>query len=86
MVATELKTWGFLTASLLLFLLICGLAALGLFTRPRRWSELAGPMAASSIGLFYPKPRIQALFAQEGCDFQAVAKLGNIKTRSAVLK
>ena len=35
MVVTELKAWVFLTASLMLLLLIRGLAALGLFTRPR---------------------------------------------------
>jgi len=38
MVAAELRAWVFLTASLMLLPVIWGLAALGLFTRPRRWS------------------------------------------------
>jgi len=37
--ATELKAWFFLIISLLLLLMICSVAALGLFTRPTRWSE-----------------------------------------------
>jgi hypothetical protein len=36
---SELKAWFFLAASLLLLLFICGLAMLGLLTRPLRWSE-----------------------------------------------
>lgn len=41
--ATELKAWFFLIISLLLLLIICGVAALGLFTRPTRWSERPSP-------------------------------------------
>ena len=36
---TELKAWVFLAASFLLLLCICGLAMVGLLTRPTRWSE-----------------------------------------------
>ena len=39
MVLNELKAWVFLIGNLLLLLLICGLAALGLSTRPQRWGE-----------------------------------------------
>ncbi len=42
--ATELKAWFFLIISLLLLLMICSVAALGLFTRPTRWSERAMPL------------------------------------------
>jgi len=35
----DIKGWLFLVASLLLLALICGLATLGLLTRPARWSE-----------------------------------------------
>ncbi len=35
MVVNEVNAWVFLIASLMLLLLICGLAALGLFTRDR---------------------------------------------------
>ena len=45
MVAPELKAWAFLIASLMLLLLICGVAAVGLFTRPGRWSERFEPVA-----------------------------------------
>ena len=38
------KAWFFSIASLVLLLVICGVAALGLFTRPRRWSERSGPV------------------------------------------
>ena len=46
MIVTELKAWVFFIASLTLLLLICGLAALGLFTRPRRWSDRSEAVAA----------------------------------------
>ena len=36
---TELKAWFFLGMSVVLLLFICGLAMLGLLTRPMRWSE-----------------------------------------------
>jgi hypothetical protein len=36
---TELKAWFFLAAGFLLLLCICGLAMLGVLTRPMRWSE-----------------------------------------------
>jgi len=36
---SELKAWFFLAASFLLLLLICGLAMVGILTRPMRWSE-----------------------------------------------
>lgn len=35
----EMKAWFFLVASVALLLVICGLATLGLLTRPVRWSE-----------------------------------------------
>ena len=38
---TELKAWFFLAASFVMLLVICGLAMLGLLTRPMRWSERA---------------------------------------------
>jgi hypothetical protein len=38
---TELKGWFFLAASLLLLVFICGLAMVGVLTRPMRWSERA---------------------------------------------
>ena len=38
---TELKAWFFLIASFVLLVCICGLAMLGLLTRPMRWSERA---------------------------------------------
>jgi hypothetical protein len=38
---TELKAWVFLIASFVLLVCICGLAMLGLLTRPMRWSERA---------------------------------------------
>ncbi len=44
--ATELKAWFFLIISLLLLLIICSVAALGLFTRPKRWSERPSPATA----------------------------------------
>lgn len=37
--ASELKGWLFLLASLFLLMLICGLAMLGILTRPVRWTE-----------------------------------------------
>jgi hypothetical protein len=41
--ATELKPWLFLIISLLLLLIICSVAALGLFTRPTRWKRANDP-------------------------------------------
>ena len=38
---TELKAWFFLATSFILLVCICGLAMLGLLTRPVRWSERA---------------------------------------------
>ena len=38
---SDLKAWLFLAASFLLLLLICGLAMVGVLTRPMRWSERA---------------------------------------------
>jgi hypothetical protein len=38
---TELKAWFFLAASFVLLLVICGLAMVGVLTRPLRWSERA---------------------------------------------
>ena len=38
----EMKGWLFLMASLLLLWVICGLAMLGLLTRPARWVEREG--------------------------------------------
>lgn len=35
----EIKGWFFLAASMLLLLVICGLAMIGLLTRPVRWAE-----------------------------------------------
>ena len=35
----DLKGWVFLAASFLFLLVICGLAMVGLLTRPVRWSE-----------------------------------------------
>ena len=46
MVVTEVKAWIFLLASLALLLLICGLAVVGLLTRPRRWSDRSEAVAA----------------------------------------
>lgn len=37
--AQDIKGWLLLMASLFLLLLICGLATVGLLTRPARWSE-----------------------------------------------
>jgi hypothetical protein len=39
MMMYEVKGWFFLVASFILLLVICGLATLGLLTRPLRWSE-----------------------------------------------
>jgi hypothetical protein len=36
---TEVKAWCVLAACFLLLLFICGLAMLGILTRPLRWSE-----------------------------------------------
>ena len=46
MVVTEVKALVFLTASLTLLLLICGLTVVGLLTRPRRWSDRFEAVAA----------------------------------------
>ncbi len=35
----DFRAWFFLVASFLLLLVICGLAMVGLLTRPLRWSE-----------------------------------------------
>jgi hypothetical protein len=37
--ADMLKGWLFLVLSILMLLVICGIAAAGLFTRPSRWSD-----------------------------------------------
>ena len=40
----EMKGWISLLASVVLLLVICGVAALGLFTRPTRWSDRSKPI------------------------------------------